>query len=189
MFQHGHRETGANGRAKSRLSRSSSVAATMACVGILLGLRVTRRWNQTGQKLAGEPDIARTFFYDHNLYMCVAVLVTYLDLARRTSWGRLGGLASFELSSIVSITLGLAAIVFKIAFTNAEAPELLRGLPRPLLDQFLTPSLLIQARTVFLGIFGVLAYILISHWKKTKSLSSSSSSSSSSSPDKRQGGK
>ena len=160
------------------------MAATMACVGILLGLRITRRWNQTGQKLAGEPDIARTFFYDHNLYMCVAVLVTYLDLVRRTIRGRLGGLASFELSSIVSITLGLAAIVFKIAFTNAEAPELLRGLPRPLLpDRFLSPSLVIQARTVFLGIFGVWAYILISHWKKTKSLSSSSSS------DKRQGGK
>ena len=128
---------------------------------MLFGLRITRRWNQTGQKLAGEPDIAKTFFPVNNHIMWIVVIATYLDVLQRLA--RRGFLyASRPVALVISITLCLAAFGFKASFTNADAPELLRGLPQPLLDSVGNASLVVQARTVFLSIVAALAYAITS---------------------------
>ena len=69
--------------------------------------------------------------------------------------------ASRRFTTAASIPLGIAAIGFKIAFTNADAPELLQGLERFVLTPIEESSLIAQARAVFLGIsFMVLMTIL-----------------------------
>lgn len=81
----------------------------------------------------------------------VLVVVTYLDLARRLSRRGLPR-ASRQISAVCSISLCLAAFGFKVAFTHADAPELLLGFPRRLLTLLEAASLLTQARAVFLGL-------------------------------------
>ena len=114
-------------------------------------LRVTRRWNQTGQKFAGEPDIAKSFLPLHNSILWGAVLTTYFDILQRLSRRGLRH-APTQISSIVAITLCLAAFSFKVSFTNADAPELVQGFSLALLEGLEDISLVTQARTVFLGI-------------------------------------
>jgi ethanolaminephosphotransferase len=124
-------------------------------------LRVVRRWNQTGQKFAGEPDIAKSFFPLHNTILWGAVLTTYFDILQRLS--RRGfRQASAPISSIVAITLCLAAFSFKVSFTNEDAPELLEGFSRALLEGLENFPLVTQARAVFLGIGVVLVCALLS---------------------------
>ena len=125
--------------------------------GLLAILRLFRRWNQTGQKLAGEPDIARTFFPAHNLTMWVAVTATFLDLTWRLSRRGFRQLAPW-LATVISIILCLTAFLFKVAFTNAEAPELLRDIPIPIKRQLENTPLLTQARAVFLSLGLALGY-------------------------------
>lgn len=128
-------------------------------------LRLARRWNQTGQKFAGEPGIARTFFPAHNLIMWVVVVLTYGDLMYRLS--RRGfRRVSPELSTLLSITLCLAAFAFKVAFTNAEAPELLKGFKIPFERQLESTPLVTQARAVFMGLGLSLAYNVVAEFRK-----------------------
>jgi ethanolaminephosphotransferase len=127
--------------------------------GSLITLRVIRRWNQTGQKFAGEPDIAKSFFPSHRLILWGAVLTTYFVVGQRIS--RRGfRYASAEISSIVAISLCLAAFSFKVSFTNADAPELLEGFSWSLLKGLEGVPLVTQARTVFWGIGIVVTYVL-----------------------------
>ena len=116
-----------------------------------------RRWNQTGQKHAGADDIARTFLPAHVWMLWVLVVAAYLDLAQRL-WRRGLPRASRHISAICSISLCLAAFGFKVAFTHADAPELLLGFHRYLLRPMEVASLLTQARTVF---FGLALFLLV----------------------------
>lgn len=124
---------------------------TSIVVALVLVLRVMRRWNQTGQKHAGASDIARTSLPAQPWMLWVLVVVTYLDLARRLSRRGLPR-ASRQISTVCSISLCLAAFGFKLAFTHADAPELLLGVPPRLLTLLEAASLMTQARAVFLGI-------------------------------------
>jgi ethanolaminephosphotransferase len=119
---------------------------------------MTRRWNQTGQKFAGAPDIARTFFASHTHVLWVAAFATYADVVRRATarWplqfgGRSSSSYATASSSIVVFLLAAAAFVFKCAYTSAEAPELMPAFLAPLLKAAAPVSLLVQARVVFLG--------------------------------------
>ncbi|KAH0538725.1 hypothetical protein FGG08_004677 [Glutinoglossum americanum] len=143
---------------KSR-ARGLQKAPGLLPAGSLVVLRVIRRWNQTGQKFAGAPDITKSFFPSHRLILWGVVLTTYFDVVRRIS--RRGfRYASIELSSIIAITLCLAAFIFKVSFTNADAPELLEGFSQTLLKGLESIPLVMQVRAVFLGIGGVVAYVL-----------------------------
>ncbi|KAI9824815.1 MAG: major facilitator super transporter protein [Phylliscum demangeonii] len=130
---------------------------------ILVGVRITRRWNQTGQKFAGERDIVKSL-QSHNLVLWALVMATYLDLGRRICQRGLRR-QPFPVAFIVAVSLVLAALGFKLCYTSAEAPELLRGFPAVVLaaaDH--TGSLLTQARAVFLGITLALSYGLVTEW-------------------------
>lgn len=118
----------------------------------LLGiLRVVRSWNQTGQKHAGEPDIAKGLLPTHNLVLWTLVLMTYVDVTQRMAFRILPG-APRRIAVSCSIALCLAAVGFKVSLTKADAPELLLGLQAFVLRPMDESSLVAQARAVFIGI-------------------------------------
>ena len=136
-------------------------------VPIIAGLRIARRWNQTGQKFAGEPDIARTFLPKHTELLWVLAIATYVNIIYRHSRRRRRQLSAFPAEPYLTITLGYLALWFKAAYTVAEAPELLWGLPHFVPDLLANTPLLLLARTVFLGIL----VSLVVGWKCSPSQS------------------
>jgi len=128
--------------------RISSLIFAATLLGIL---RVVRSWNQTGQKHAGEPDIAKGLLPAHNFLLWTLVLMTYIDIAQRMAFRILPG-ASRSIAISCSLALSLAAIGFKTSFTKADAPELLLGLQVVVLRPMDESSLVAQARAVFIGI-------------------------------------
>lgn len=129
---------------------------------LLLILRVIRSWNQTGQKHAGEPDIARNIFPSHTSLLWMLVVVTYLNIARRLSLCKRPPFRQKILSTF-SFALCMVALRFKASFTSADAPELLIGLPRLFLALINESSLVYQARAVFLGIGAVMLVAVTTH--------------------------
>ena len=135
----------------SRNSKSAQISRKLSTSFLLLIIRVIRSWNQTGQKHAGEPDIARNIFPAHTSLLWILVFLTYLNMARRLLLCKLPPIPQ-EIRSAFSITLCMVALRFKASFTSADAPELLSGLPRFFLILIDDSSLVDQARAVFLGI-------------------------------------
>ncbi|KAL9595798.1 MAG: hypothetical protein Q9219_006213 [cf. Caloplaca sp. 3 TL-2023] len=117
---------------------------------LLATMRVIRAWNQTGQKHAGKPDIGRGVLSSHNHLLWALVCVAYFALPGimlYQSQPQFGVLAAFAFTSILCI----GGLTFKIAYTMADAPELLKGLPIIQNRVFATENLTIQARALFLG--------------------------------------
>ena len=93
----------------------------------------------------------------HNLILWGLVTIAFLDLARRLA---LYGLprAPRQVSSIVAVALCLSAVGFKVAFTKADAPELLSDVPQYVLTPMVETPLVTHVRTIFLGITLSLVY-------------------------------
>lgn len=131
----------------------------LSSVLIIIVTRAVRRWNQTGQKFAGEPDIARTFFSAHRHILWILVGFTYLwnlqSLASR-------GFPQFPqmLSAAIATGLATAALTFKLAFTHEDSPELMAGIARHMADNAVGVSLLARARVVFAAIALTLFYTI-----------------------------
>ncbi|KAE8450118.1 hypothetical protein EG329_006899 [Mollisiaceae sp. DMI_Dod_QoI] len=140
--------------------------AVMSIV-ILIATRVARRWNQTGQKFAGEPDIARTFFTEHRLFLWSLVGLTYLwnlqCLAAR-AFSRFPQIAA----GAIATTIVTAALTFKLAFTNEDSPELMAGIPKSMADSEVGVSLVARARIAFIAIGLASIYTLISGFGPSK---------------------
>jgi len=131
----------------SRYLRSPSWL-DLSTFGLLAALRIVRRWNQTGQKFAGEPDIARTFLSSHTELLWFLITAAYLWNANslmQTGFPRLNG----QSTTALAITLGLLAITFKLAFTNEDAPELIGSRAKTILDFTAGWDLITRARIVF----------------------------------------
>ena len=133
------------------LKRGPRISGFLSTVALLGSLRVLRSWNQTGQKHAGEPDIAKNILPTHNFMLWALVLGTYVDVAQRMSRKLLPGVAR-PIAISCAITLCLAALGFKITFTKADSPELLLGLQALVLRPMEESSLEAQATAVFFGI-------------------------------------
>ena len=147
----------------SRKQRLTPRLLAMSSLIVLISMRLARRWNQTGQKFAGEPDIARTFFSSHRLTLWTLVALTYLwniqSLATK-GFSRFPQLAA----GAIATTLATASITFKLAFTNEDSPELLAGPAKSMAatDSEFGLSLVTRARIVFLAIGLSLLYTLSS---------------------------
>ncbi|MCJ1248325.1 major facilitator super transporter protein [Trapelia coarctata] len=128
--------------------------------------RIVRRWNQTGQKHAGEPDISKTFFSTHSLSLWTLVIITFIDLVRRLTWYGLPGVDRRP-TFLVTLGLCLSAFGFKVGFTIADAPELLAGIPSYLWAPMGEVPLVTQARTVFAGIALSVLYSLYRRFYRT----------------------
>ena len=142
---------------------------SMMLYSTIMGLlRIIRRWNQTGQKFTGEPDIAKGFLLMQKLYLWVAVASTYIGLSGLL-FSRYPSSFSRTTRGVVSISLGLVAIIFKLAFVNNDAPELLHGFPKLLLDLLERQSLDVLARMVFLGLIVTVIGIIFLQWRENVS--------------------
>ncbi|KAM3462841.1 hypothetical protein MY5147_006860 [Beauveria neobassiana] len=139
------------------IRRSSKFSSGGWYLVALLAMRITRSWNQTGQKFAGEPDIVKLFVHRYPAVLWLAIIVMY-----GITWSQmLPSLESIPVIASTSITSVLisSAFTFKLAFTAADAPELVVGFAKTLNDKFEGQSLLWRARVVFivLGLLSVFA--------------------------------
>ena len=123
--------------------------SAVVAIPVLACHRLMLRWNQTGQKHAGEPDIVHDFFPSHHVLMWILILATYLvvgyQLARTCLRSTLIGDADLAIAFVAI----LPAVVFKLNFTQADAPELVLGLGGQLRAVTADLDLLTQARVVF----------------------------------------
>ncbi|KAJ3493366.1 hypothetical protein NLG97_g4774 [Lecanicillium saksenae] len=144
----------------------------------LLAVRITRSWNQTGQKFAGEPDIVKIFVHRYPAALWITIIAMY-----GITWAQmLPSLESIPFIAATSITSVLisSAFTFKLAFTAADAPELVVGFAKTLNDKFEGQSLLWRARVVFivLGLLSTFAVVRgVSGGKHARSASKPSASS------------
>ncbi|KAL1960008.1 hypothetical protein VTO42DRAFT_676 [Malbranchea cinnamomea] len=143
--------------------RKTAVARVMPLLLAFLS-RTISRWNQTGQKFAGEPDIAKTFLTKHTIILWTLILLTYTDIYQRLRQPGNGGRGLSKISRLLYLPLTSFAFIFKVSFSAADSPELLNGIPLLgiLAESISSLSLIIQARLIFAGI-GASFLILICH--------------------------
>jgi len=153
-----------------RKGKISTLSTRIASLLPLLSLRLLRRWNQSGQKFAGASDIASSFRKDSSsaLVLWTLVLVTYLYLFLRI----LGSFRQADLDNIIgrswAAVICAGSLVFKVAFTWNDEPELVEGLVAviPVAGQRRVMSLMLldlvfAARTVYLCIGAAFMYIVL----------------------------
>ncbi|PSR94205.1 alkaline-phosphatase-like protein [Coniella lustricola] len=135
---------GFNGTSKSRVGHLAAVLVASVT------LRIIKGWNQTGQKFAGNPDIVKLILNPQPGLLWTLISIAYLWLHREL----LQGFDGFPSSITVAGSTGLilVAFTFKLAFTNEDAPELVAGFARSLLDISGDVSLFIRAQAVFVGL-------------------------------------
>ncbi|PTB66568.1 alkaline phosphatase-like protein [Trichoderma citrinoviride] len=138
-------------REVAKSSRLSSIASHVAS---LAALRLIRSWNQTGQKYAGEPDTVKTFLIPHPELLWALITLAYVVVNFQTLQSLSG--MPYVLATSLLPALFLATFTFKLAFTAEDAPELVVGFARSLLDIFQGPTLILRARIVF----GLLAALM-----------------------------
>jgi ethanolamine phosphate transferase 2 subunit G len=140
---------------------SSSIRYSIATWTLAICHRIIQRWNQTGQKHAGAPDIVTSVLNIHPFYMWCLIGFSYLFVTLRASIC-LG--SSLNIPSLVAIPLILTATVpsllLKVGFTAADAPELFFWLQGEDVLQLQELPLLLLARIVFTSLFVLFLAIL-----------------------------
>ena len=122
--------------------------------------RLTRRWNQSGQKYSGSPDIARSFLPGHPLVLFCLVVATYCDTFWELRQRSLNKDPNRPLAvTIAAFLLTLTALAFKVVFTFIDSPELFSTWT-PIMTVLTPkiPGLVPLARLLFAGI---LVFIII----------------------------
>lgn len=139
-----------------------SPSVLLSTIFLLIATRISRRWNQTGQKFAGAPDIGHTFLFEHTYTLWALVGLTYLwNLQSLTEHGF--SQFSSTVSGLISTCLATVALTFKLAFANEDTPELMVDVTKSLAENVKIVPLLIWARSALSGI-GVasIAIVLLS---------------------------
>ena len=131
-----------------------TLTIALSTLFLLTTHRLSTRWNQTGQKHAGAPDIVHTFFPSHPQALWLLILATYLLNGYLLHQRSFRGLFMNEFSAFFTTALVFLGVVFKLNFTQADAPELVGGLAEGLRAWSEPFSLVVQARGVF-GVLGV----------------------------------
>jgi ethanolamine phosphate transferase 2 subunit G len=134
---------------------------------------IIRHVNSPGQKYAALPSISSAIFPAVPWLLWSSTIVTYAVTSRRltrraSTWGSNG---SSQLS-LLPIPVCIAALAFKVSFTHADSPELLKEFPllSPLVSITSRYSLIGQARVVILGIAHMLgcAFYYEEPWARRK---------------------
>ena len=143
-------------------SKRPQIRVRIAIAGALLLFthRAAVRWNQTGQKHAGEPDIAHTIFPQQHIVMWVLILIAYSVNGFLLHLRTFADILMTELAVFLEVSLTFLATVFKLNFTQADAPEIVQGLAARIREYSEPFSLVEQARVVF-GLLAVAAVIVI----------------------------
>ncbi|EXJ62486.1 hypothetical protein A1O7_02923 [Cladophialophora yegresii CBS 114405] len=146
-------------------------ATGTALATILFGM--ARRWRQTGQKYAGEADIISEVVVPNAWVLWLLVMLTYAVLSRNLS-RRTGVWMGSPRMGVLPALISISAFLFKIAFTAADAPELLASFPvlNPLVGFVSAYPLVSLARVVFLGLLQLLGCAIYyeAPWKGAKHL-------------------
>ena len=149
---------------KITLPNGLSVHRAALLVPILAVHRLMLRWNQTGQKHAGEPDIVHTFLPDHHIFLWLLILATYTYVGFGLSAKSFKFIMSGEAAVSTAVAMLLPAIVFKLNFTQADAPELVRGLGEGVRNFTKDLDLVVQARVVFVILAIATGIVMIGGW-------------------------
>ncbi|KAL3469390.1 alkaline-phosphatase-like protein [Aspergillus californicus] len=122
---------------------------TVGAIILAISHRILRRWNQTGQKLAAEPDIARTYFPIHQGILWALVALSYADIYLHL----IGNIPSSPISRLACLVITIMTFMFKLVFTASESPELIGESPIRHLATILSGvSIVLYARLVMLTI-------------------------------------
>ncbi|KAL6243376.1 major facilitator superfamily transporter protein [Rhinocladiella similis] len=137
----------------ARYSSSSILGGPTGTALAFMFLLVTRRWRQTGQKYAGEPDLLTNLVTPNSWILWVLVILIYAHLARNLSRRVVKWMEARQMS-LLPVLVSISTFLFKIAFTAADAPELLTSFPilNPLVVFVSRYPLVSLARIVFLGL-------------------------------------
>ena len=143
----------------------STIRALLACpigtalICVFSGL--ARRWRQTGQKYAGEADIISQVVTPNAWLLWMLVMLTYAVLSRNLS-NRMGVWMGSSRMGILPVLISISGFLFKIAFTAADAPELLASFPllNPLVRFVSAYPLVSLARVTFLGLVHLLGCVI-----------------------------
>lgn len=146
---------------QQRVSSTTS-AQLVRNIGVCVLFGLMRRLNQTGQKYSGEADIVKEVFTKSPWFLWLLVFFAYAAIQRRLR-NRLIELG-FGQIGLLCVLVTASGLVFKLAFTIAEAPELMRGMGflDPVLNFAKRYPLQDLARVVFLGLGNLLALALYS---------------------------
>lgn len=113
--------------------------------------RVIQRWNQTGQKFAGAPDIVQDVLKLNPIWLWILVTATYLTLLYRIGNHIVHDIKTgAALGTACSLVLVVPAFLFKLGFTANDAPELLSWLGDDTVGFLERIPLVGSARVVFL---------------------------------------
>lgn len=135
-----------------------SLFSAAGTIGLGITYRILRRWNQTGQKFAAEPDIARAFFSAHQDTLWFLVILTYANTYKHL----LISSPSSLVWRLVSLFATIAAFIFKLTFVASDSPELLgESFLGPLANTVSHVSLVLQARIVFCGVALMVLYAMV----------------------------
>jgi len=125
---------------------------------LLISFGTVRRWNQTGQKYAGEADLVTEILTTNVWLLWLLVVLTYALISHNLS-SRSASWMEAKRMSLLPILISASAFLFKVAFTWADAPELLQrmGILRPVVTFVVKYPLVSLARVTFLGLVHLLA--------------------------------
>lgn len=133
-------------------SRRVKESAYIGNIALCVGYGISRKWNQTGQKYAGDPDLVTEELSKRPWLLWTLILVTYAVLSRKLS-SKAAGWGARQMA-VLPVLVSISAFLFKLAFTSADAPELLQGIR--IFDSILSFTasypLVSLARLVFLGL-------------------------------------
>lgn len=162
-------------------SHSTPLPRRLFVPTILFLFGIIRHINSTGQKYAALPSISSTIFPAESWLLWSLTILTYAIISRHltrraSTWGE----SNSSQLSLLPVPVCLAAFAFKVAFTHADSPELLKDFPllSPLVALTSRYTLVAQARIVFLGIAHMLACALYyeAPWGQKKAHEGSSDS-------------
>jgi ethanolaminephosphotransferase len=123
--------------------------------------RIAERWNQTGQKYAGSPDIVHDVLEPVPLVLWIFVFVAYAAITIRIAYHlpevtKIGP----QLAIVNAIILYIPSLAFKLSFTANDSPELLAWLSRNLITRLQQVPLVPTARIVFIQLVAELLMVL-----------------------------
>ncbi len=138
---------------KCRLQDEKAKAANPSLLLVLVLHRIIQRWNQTGQKSAGAPDIVQDVLRPNPILLWILVTLTYLTILYRLGNHIIHDLKSgAALGTACSLTLVIPAFFFKLGFTANDAPELLSWLGDDAVRFLERIPLVGSARVIFLAL-------------------------------------
>ncbi|PLB49539.1 alkaline phosphatase-like protein [Aspergillus steynii IBT 23096] len=139
---------------KSQHKSTGVLFAKLGVIGLAASHRILRRWNQTGQKFAAEPDVARAFLPSHPHILWALVILTYVDVCLHL----VSGFSRSVTWAVMVFVVVVAAFLFKLASVASDSFELLSGsVLEPMARLVGGIPLVLHARFVDCGIFLLVA--------------------------------